>query len=180
MLQPRTGGFACSGRAQVDRLRAFAHAVRLDVEGDLLAVDERAQARGLDRGDVDEHILGAAVRRDEAEAFGGVEELYGAGLGHWGNSFTRQSCWFAHWLAPQASSGGCFGSHAFAHSQTPRRKRGRQRFTLIGERSSKTCRSPGRKCPNTKFITRKRDGCKTASRAALGAPNAGASIDPAP
>src|SRR5436190_558349 len=92
MLQPRTGGFACSGRAKVDRLRALAHAVRLDVEGDLLAVDERAQARGLYRGDVDEHVLGAAVRRDEAEAFGGVEELYGAGLGHWGNSFTRQSC----------------------------------------------------------------------------------------
>ncbi|CDX32106.1 hypothetical protein MPLA_1560006 [Mesorhizobium sp. ORS 3359] len=30
----------------------------------------------------------------------------------------------------------------------PAEKRGCQRFTLIGERSSKTFRSPGRKCPN--------------------------------
>src|SRR3954465_3609995 len=82
---------AGSGRAEVDRLRTLAHAVGFNVEGDLLAVDEGTQARGLDRGNVDEHILGAAVGRDEAEAFGRVEEFNGAGLGHWGNSFTRVS-----------------------------------------------------------------------------------------
>lgn len=38
------GGMMISLGAQVDRLRALAHAVGLDVEGDLLAVDERAQA----------------------------------------------------------------------------------------------------------------------------------------
>src|SRR5690606_21653739 len=71
-----------SGGREVDGLGALAHAVRLDVEGDLLAVDEGAHARRLDGGDVDEHVLRAAVRRDEAEALGGVEEFHGAGLGH--------------------------------------------------------------------------------------------------
>lgn len=73
-----------SGGVQVDSLRTLAHAVGLNVEGDFLAIDEGAQAGSLDRGDVDEHILGAVVRRDEAEAFGGIEEFYGAGLGHLG------------------------------------------------------------------------------------------------
>src|SRR5689334_10338009 len=62
LVRPPSGtrGADGSGGAEVDRLRAFAHAVRLDVEGDLLAVDERAQARCLDRGNMDEHVLGAA------------------------------------------------------------------------------------------------------------------------
>jgi hypothetical protein len=33
-------------------------------------------------------VLRAAVRRDEAEAFGGVEEFYGSSLGH-GKSSSR-------------------------------------------------------------------------------------------
>src|SRR5690606_24846154 len=73
-----------SGGAQVDRLGALAHAVGLDVEGHLLAVDEGAQAGRLDGGNVDEHVLGAAVRRDKSETLGRVEEFYGPGLGHEG------------------------------------------------------------------------------------------------
>ena len=118
--------------------------------------------------------LAPPSRRDEAEAFGRVEEFNGAGLGHWGNSFTRSVFGGpARHLASRAVPGGCFGSHALAHGQTPRRKRGRQRFHSIGERSSKTFRSPGRKCPNTEFIARKRERCKIAPRAAtLGASDA--------
>src|SRR3954468_13524409 len=48
------------------------------VEGDLLALDEAAQARALQRGGVDEHVLGAVVRLDEAEAFLVVVEFHGA------------------------------------------------------------------------------------------------------
>src|SRR3954465_5379758 len=48
------------------------------VEGDLLALDETAQARALQRGGVDEHVLGAVVRLNEAEAFLVVVEFYGA------------------------------------------------------------------------------------------------------
>src|SRR5690606_18848716 len=65
-------------------LRTLAHTVRLDLEGDLLAVDQRTQARTLNCGDVDENVLRAVVRRDKSEAFGCIEEFYGAGLGHKG------------------------------------------------------------------------------------------------
>ena len=37
-----------------------------------------AQTRALDGRDVDECVLAAIIRLDEAEAFGGVEEFHGA------------------------------------------------------------------------------------------------------
>src|SRR3954470_6108310 len=92
-----------SGRAQIDRFGALAHAVGLDVEGDLLAIDEGAQAGSLDRRDVDEHILGAAVRRDETEAFGRVEEFYGAGLGHAGGTPSPVAVCLVRATAPRTS-----------------------------------------------------------------------------
>ena len=39
-----------------------AAAVGLDVEADLLALDEAAQAGALERGRMDEHVLAAVVR----------------------------------------------------------------------------------------------------------------------
>jgi hypothetical protein len=101
--------------AEVNSLRTLAHTVWLDVEADLLAVDERAQARSLDSGDVDENVLRAAIRRNEAEAFGCVEELYGTGLGHWENSFTRSVVWTCRPPGVGGTSVVLLGGHAFAH-----------------------------------------------------------------
>jgi len=39
------------------------------VEGNLLAFDEAAHARAFKRGGMDEHVLAAVARQDEAEAF---------------------------------------------------------------------------------------------------------------
>jgi hypothetical protein len=50
--------------------------IRLDVERDLLAFAEAAQAGLFDGCGVNEHVLASAFRRDESEAFGAVEELY--------------------------------------------------------------------------------------------------------
>src|SRR5687767_348639 len=61
--------------------RLAAVAAALEVEGDLLAVVEMADAAALKRGDVDEDVLGATLGLDEAEALGGVEPFHGA-LGH--------------------------------------------------------------------------------------------------
>src|SRR5690606_12303184 len=54
-------GFLCS--RQVNGLRALTHTIRLRVEGDLLAINEGAQTRSLDSGNVDENVLRAAIRR---------------------------------------------------------------------------------------------------------------------
>src|SRR5688572_17337002 len=48
------------------------------VEGDLLALDETAQAGALERGGVDEDVLAAVVRLDKAEALLIVVEFHGA------------------------------------------------------------------------------------------------------
>src|SRR6478736_1356062 len=48
------------------------------VEGKLLAFAEAAYAGALESGGVDEHVLAAIVRLDEAEAFLIVVELNGA------------------------------------------------------------------------------------------------------
>ena len=47
---------------QVRRGVLAAAAVGLDVEADLLALDEAAQAGALERGRMDEHVLAAVVR----------------------------------------------------------------------------------------------------------------------
>jgi hypothetical protein len=49
-----------------------------DVERDLLAFAQAAHAGRFNSGGVHEHVLAAAFRRDEAKAFGGVEELDGS------------------------------------------------------------------------------------------------------
>src|SRR6185312_217122 len=68
----------------------LAVAAGLEVVGDLLALAETGKARALYGGDVDEGILGAIIRLDEAKAFGGVEEFYGA-IGHV-RSFVGDDC----------------------------------------------------------------------------------------
>ena len=75
------------GELKPDRLRALAHAVRLDLEGHPLTIGEVADAGGLERGHVDEDVLRAALGGDEAEAFRRIEELYGASLAHMGFLF---------------------------------------------------------------------------------------------
>src|ERR1700712_368184 len=52
--------------------------VRHDVERDLLAFVQAAQARCFDGGGVHEYVLAAAFRRDEAKALGGVEKFHGS------------------------------------------------------------------------------------------------------
>ena len=54
----------------------------LDLVADLLALVEGGQASALDGGDVDESVLTALVRLNEAEALGRVEEFHGAIDGH--------------------------------------------------------------------------------------------------
>jgi hypothetical protein len=49
-----------------------------DFEFELLSLVEGAQAGTLDRADVNEHILAAVVRLNEAKAFLAVEPLYSA------------------------------------------------------------------------------------------------------
>ena len=69
-----------SGQSQIDG--AFTPvAAGFDVEGDLLVVAQTGQARALDSRDVDENVLGAAFRLDEAEALGCIEPFHGA-IGH--------------------------------------------------------------------------------------------------
>ena len=53
-------------------------AVFLGVEGHLLALDEPTHSRALKRGGVDENVLAAIVRLNEAEAFLVVVEFHGA------------------------------------------------------------------------------------------------------
>ena len=72
------------GSLDVDGLRALAHAIRLGVEGDLLAFAQRLDAGSLKSGDVDENVLCAAVRSDETKTLVLVEEFYGALGGHGG------------------------------------------------------------------------------------------------
>src|ERR1700742_3510009 len=61
---------------QIRRLGAAR--VRNDVERHFLAFVQRTHASRFDGCGMDEHVLAAAFRRDEAKTFGGVEELYGS------------------------------------------------------------------------------------------------------
>src|SRR4051812_16974592 len=66
------------GRLQLAGRHLAAALVALELEADLLAFRQRAEARTFDGGDVDEHVLAAAIRLDEAKALGGVEPLHGS------------------------------------------------------------------------------------------------------
>src|SRR5690606_22610943 len=67
---------------QVNGLRTLAHAVGLDIERYLLAVQKCPQTGLLDGRNMHEYILGSVIRSDEAKAFGCVEEFYDTSLGH--------------------------------------------------------------------------------------------------
>jgi hypothetical protein len=67
-----------SADGEIDRLGALAALVRLGLEGNFLSVLKTGKARSLNGRDVDENVLGTIVRRDETEAFGVIEEFYGA------------------------------------------------------------------------------------------------------
>src|SRR3954464_15251725 len=75
--QARPGLFVVkSGDADVLGLRTLG--ALGDVELDLLVLVKRLVAAGLDGGEVDEHVLAAAVLCDEAETLVGVEPLDGS------------------------------------------------------------------------------------------------------
>src|SRR5215218_5590249 len=65
------------GALQVDGL-GLAALVLLKVIADLLVLVQRTHAGLLDGSDVDERVLAAVVRLDEAETLGFVEKFYGA------------------------------------------------------------------------------------------------------
>src|SRR4051812_43782792 len=57
--------------------RRFLSALPHHLEADLLALVEPVQTCGVHGSDVDEHVLRAVLRLNEAEALGGVEPLHG-------------------------------------------------------------------------------------------------------
>ena len=74
---------------QISRRFLARPAIGFDLMRDLLAFRETTQARALDRTDVDEHVLSAAIRLNEAVAFLLVESLdrtccHGSSLEHEG------------------------------------------------------------------------------------------------
>src|SRR5919202_2533182 len=79
----RTGAAGCARtnlrleRGDVDGLRALF--TGLGIEGHLRALGQRLEAVGVDAGVVDEEVLTALVRGDEAEALVVVEPLHGSG-----------------------------------------------------------------------------------------------------
>src|SRR5215207_9012375 len=79
-----------AGDLEVRRGGLAAAAVLLEVEIDGLALVQARETRLLDRGDVDEDVLTAAIGLDEAETLGGVEPLHLAGAGA-GNNAARTS-----------------------------------------------------------------------------------------
>ena len=77
-------GFA--DQAAFRLLRGLASlSIRDEVKGNLLSFVEAVESGALNGADVNEHILAAIVRLDEAKAFLAVEPLYGS-LRH-GNFF---------------------------------------------------------------------------------------------
>src|SRR4051812_40486539 len=76
---PRTVPAKALGRLQLARGHLAAALIALQLEADLLAFVERAEARTLDGRDVHENVVAAVVGLDEAEALSGVEPLHGAG-----------------------------------------------------------------------------------------------------
>src|SRR5262245_36976531 len=66
--------FTALGRAEIDRLGAAC--IGLNVERDLLTLAQRAHACCFNSGSVDEHVLAAAFRRNEAVALRRVEKLH--------------------------------------------------------------------------------------------------------
>ena len=72
MLKP-----VLSEQLEIDS-RLAAIAARLDVKADFLVVSEARQAGPFDSGNMNENVFCAAIRGNEAEAFGGVKPFHGA------------------------------------------------------------------------------------------------------
>ena len=75
----RTGSPFCRPIADLDRLQIHglrAFGIRLDVKGHALAFRQGAHAGRFNCCRMDEHVLAAAFRRDEAKAFVRIEELH--------------------------------------------------------------------------------------------------------
>jgi len=68
------GGLKIAGR-HLARL-----VVALQVVTNLLAFDDVAHSSALDGRNMDESVVTAVVRLDEAEALGGIEPFYGASV----------------------------------------------------------------------------------------------------
>ena len=68
-------GFSASGLLDLPGLLAAALPVVFQYEGDPVAFVERADARHLQRARVDENVLRAILRGDEAETLRAVEKL---------------------------------------------------------------------------------------------------------
>ena len=75
------------GLLQLARLLATAAPVVFEHEADTVAFIERTDARRLERGGVDEHVLAAVLWGDESEALGRIEEFHGTCDAHVGCSF---------------------------------------------------------------------------------------------
>ena len=65
-------------RLELARGHLAATGILLQLEADLLAFMDRAEAGPLHRRSVDEHVRAAVVRLNEAEALGGIEPLHNA------------------------------------------------------------------------------------------------------
>src|SRR6185437_16480370 len=73
---------ASAGYDEIDRLRAFALLVGLDIETDALTLIEVFQAGLLHRRDMHEYVAAAVVRLDETVAALAIEELHHTLLRH--------------------------------------------------------------------------------------------------
>src|SRR5215469_13870341 len=84
--RPRPGGTRASESQGVECLagdgqvlgRLATVLLRLDLVGDFLSFLQRLHASTLHRADMDEDVLAAGLRLNEAKAFGGVEPFDGA------------------------------------------------------------------------------------------------------
>src|SRR5262249_59378958 len=68
---------------ELSSLLAAALAIVLEHEAHLVAFADRGNTGRFESGRMDEHILAAGLRRDEAKAFGSIEELHGTTDSHW-------------------------------------------------------------------------------------------------
>src|SRR5262245_33205821 len=75
------------GLLQLACLLATAAPVVLEHEADPVAFVEGADARRLERGGVDEHVLAAVLGRDKSEALGRIKEFHSTCDAHVGCSF---------------------------------------------------------------------------------------------
>jgi len=71
-----------ASNVQINRLGAFAAAIRFRVEAYLLILGESVQARSLYCRNMHKDVCTTIIRLDETKTLFGVEELYDASLGH--------------------------------------------------------------------------------------------------